>query len=336
MGEDTRAPARDEESLGSKKSSVSKSLTVLLITVVVIASGIGLSVLGKGAVDPILGGDISIVTAVCILAFLINIVAFFPAYALSTEKFYDFTGSLTYISCVAYSYFQGSSITKGEKLHLRPTIASGLVIIWSVRLGMFLFSRILKDGKDDRFDAIKVNPFRYFMVWCIQGLWVFLTAFAVFIVNGNNAERNAEDLGWSDLLGIAVWAIGFGIEVLADYQKRVWRADTRNKGKFIEYKLWYYSRHPNYFGEVMLWTGMFILCSGSLEGSQWIAMISPLFSFCLIYFVSGVRLLENKADAKWGGQEDYENYKATTSSFVILPKLGKRVHSGSSNIATSH
>jgi steroid 5-alpha reductase family enzyme len=306
-------------SVNNQRASVVRHIVGLLIVGIVLGIGLLLSIAAKGFDDPWLDG-ISIMQTVAIISFGLNILAYIPAFLLQTERFYDITGCITYISCTIYSLVAGYS-ANGNNLRLQAIIASSLTMVWSLRLGIFLFTRIMRDGKDDRFDEIKKNFVRFLIAWTLQGLWVYLTAYAVFIVNSNgNTEDNIKPL---EIVGLVIWALGFGIEVIADRQKTVWRKNPGNKGKFIEYGLWYYSRHPNYFGEVTLWIGMYLFCSSAFQVT-WVSCISPIFVFLLIYFVSGVRLLEIKADQRWGGQPDYENFKKTTSVFVILPKLGKR------------
>ncbi len=248
------------------------------------------------------------------LAFLINWGMFVPAYTLQTEKFFDLTGSLTYITVTLIAlYFS-------ENLDQRSQLLGAMVIIWAVRLGSFLFNRILQDGKDDRFDTIKPNPLRFFNVWTLQALWVSLTAAAALMAITSTQRKT---LGIFAFIGLAVWLIGFLIEVVADNQKRQFKKDPTNKGRFIQTGLWARSRHPNYFGEILLWIGVFIVAAPVLQGWQWVAIISPLFVFLLLTKISGIPGLEAKAKKKWGGETDYEAYKASTP--VLIPKLGKLV-----------
>lgn len=313
----------------SNASSAKRTIIGTLVFFTILGLGAGLAYLGKGRPDPWVGQAIfdagsswhpTVLEVTIAWAFLVNLIVFIPAFVFQTEKFFDLTGSLTYLSCTWYSYAAG---LQGTRILVRPTIASVFVTLWAVRLGIFLFKRIMADGKDDRFDEIKPNFVRYLNVWALQGLWVSLTAYAVFIVNASSVDGSLDVLSG---IGIGIWVIGWSIEVIADRQKRIWRADPSNKGKFIEYGLWYYSRHPNFAGEITLWLGMFLICCGEFVGTQWAAVLSPIFVFCLLNFLSGVPLLEKKADKKWGHLKDYQNYKATTSVLVILPKLGKRVH----------
>jgi steroid 5-alpha reductase family enzyme len=191
-----------------------------------------------------------------------------------------------------------------------------MVVVWAVRLGSFLFRRVRKDGGDGRFDQIKLNPLRFFMTWTIQGLWVLFTAAAALAVI--TSEERVE-LGVVAFVGIAVWVLGFAVEVVADRQKSAFRADPANRGKFIATGLWAWSRHPNYFGEITLWLGIAIVALPLLEGWRWVMLISPVFVWALITRVSGVPMLERRADEKWGGDEDYEAYKASTPVLMLKP-----------------
>ena len=244
------------------------------------------------------------------IAFLIQWLAFIPAYLMQTEKFFDLTGSLTYISVTIIAVI----FSKGADF--RSILLAALVVIWAIRLGTFLFGRIRKAGKDDRFDEIKPSFFRFLNVWTIQGLWVTFTMAAALVAITTSARKELDVFA---IVGFLVWAFGFAIEVIADSQKSRFSANPENKGKFIQTGLWSRSRHPNYFGEIVLWVGVAIIALPVLQGWQWVALISPLFVTLLLTRVSGVPLLENKADKKWGGQEDYESYKKKTP--VLIPKL---------------
>jgi steroid 5-alpha reductase family enzyme len=244
------------------------------------------------------------------LAFLIQWLAFIPAYWLQTEKFFDLTGSITYIFVITTA----ALLSKG--MDARSILLWALVVIWAVRLGTFLFRRIRKAGKDNRFDELKPSFIRFLNVWTIQGLWVTFTM-AAALVTITSANRKGLDI--FAIIGYLVWLLGFSIEVAADTQKSRFSANPDNKGKFIQTGLWSRSRHPNYFGEIMLWTGAAVIALPVLQGWQWIALISPIFVTLLITRVSGVPLLEKKADQKWGGQADYEAYKKNTP--VLIPRL---------------
>jgi steroid 5-alpha reductase family enzyme len=190
-----------------------------------------------------------------------------------------------------------------------------LVMIWAGRLGTFLFQRVRKKGKDARFDDIKTNFVQFLNTWTLQGLWVTLTLSAALAAITTTVRK---PLDLFALIGSLVWAAGFAIEVAADSQKRRFRADPEHEGDFIDTGLWAWSRHPNYFGEIVLWIGVAIIALPVLRGWQWIGLISPIFVAVLLTRISGVPILEKRADERWGGQPDYEAYKARTP--VLIPR----------------
>ncbi len=251
------------------------------------------------------------------LAFLIQWLAFVPAYLLQTERFYDLTGSLTYVTVTALA------VLLSPEVDARSVLLLALVVIWAARLGSFLVRRIRKAGKDERFDAIKPSFVRFLSAWTLQGLWVSLTLAAALAAVTTTVR---EELAVVTVLGVLVWAAGFGIEATADLQKSRFRADPANRGRFISTGLWAWSRHPNYFGEIVLWIGVAIIAVPVLRGWQWVTLISPVFVALLLTRVSGVPPLEKRADAKWGGQPDYEAYKASTP--VLVPRPPSRVLDG--------
>ena len=253
------------------------------------------------------------VFAVCAaLAFGINWLAFIPAALTTTERYYDLVGGVSYISVTV------AAVLLSSDLDLRATLVAAMVMIWSLRLATFLFKRILKAGSDSRFDDIKGKPVRFLMAWTLQGLWVLLTAAAALaiITGGTRAP-----LGAIGIAGIAIWTSGMLIEGVADWQKSRFKNNPDNEGRFIQTGLWAWSRHPNYFGEIVLWSGVAIVAIPVLEGWQWATLISPLFVAFLLIRVSGIPLLEEKADKRWGGEDDYEEYKRRTP--VLIPKPPK-------------
>lgn len=289
-------------------SKTDRNSLISLLVVVVIAAGVALA--GSQGSQDYLG--LPLFALAVILAFAVQWLAFIPAYALQTEKFFDLTGSLTYIS-VSIIVFLLNPLRDA-----RATLILVLVIIWAARLGSFLFMRIKKAGKDARFDELKTSLLRFLNVWTIQGLWVTFTLAAALVVFTTAATK---PLGLFAIVGFIVWLIGFAFEALADNQKKRFREDPANRGKFIRSGLWARSRHPNYFGEIVLWIGIAIIALPVLRGWQWVSLISPVFVTLLLTRVSGIPLLEKRADEKWGGQQDYEEYKKNTPALV--PKLTK-------------
>ena len=252
--------------------------------------------------------------ALCILlAFVINWIVFIHASANQTEKYFDLTGAITNISLPLIA------VLLSPVRDARSWLLLGLIALWAGRLGLFLFRRIQAAGHDDRFAEMKKSPPRFFITWSLQALWGSFSLAAALAAITAVARQ---PLGVVGTIGLLVWLLGFGIEVVADNQKSAFRNVPANKGKFIQSGLWAWSRHPNYFGEIVLWIGIAIVAAPVLSGWQWFTMISPIFVIVLLTRISGVPLLEAKADEKWGGDAAYEAYKAKTPVLVMKPPAG--------------
>ena len=243
-------------------------------------------------------------------------VAWIPASIMKTERFYDLTGGLTYLTVVGFSLWAGS---QSEPPSLRELIISLLVVIWSLRLSSFLYRRIHRTGKDGRFDKFKTSPIRFLVPWTIQGLWVFLTMIVVIVINSQ--ADSAPALGIWDVLGLLTWILGFGIEAIADKQKTVFNTEPANQGKWIDSGLWSISRHPNYLGEILLWTGIAFFGISCFTGLERVAWISPIFIYLLLTKVSGIPILDKRALEKWGDDPEYQKYRENTPA--LIPRLNK-------------
>jgi steroid 5-alpha reductase family enzyme len=249
------------------------------------------------------------VMACCaVLAFVIQWLAFIPAYRRQTEHFYDLVGSLSYIAVTGFAL-----LATGAK-DPRSIVLSLLVFVWATRLGSFLFRRVRAAGSDERFADIRTSAARFFSAWTLQGLWVFLTLSAAL---GAIATTQPSSWGAWDSIGLLIWALGFALELVADLQKQGFR--RRHPNRYIDTGLWAWSRHPNYFGEIVLWTGVAVMASSTLQGWQWVSLISPVFVTLLLTRVSGIPILERRADARWGHDEGYLAYKIRTPVLVPHP-----------------
>jgi steroid 5-alpha reductase family enzyme len=279
----------------------------------VILVGLGIALAGSQGGATVLG--IPLFAFSVGLAFLIQWLAFIPAYLRQDEKFFDLTGSITYITVVVVA------VLLGPEVDGRSILLLALVVIWAGRLGTFLVRRIHKAGKDARFDELKPSFLRFLNTWTLQGLWVTFTLAAALAAITTTTRKG---LGWVALIGGLVWLFGFTLEATADAQKSRFRADPENRGKFIHTGLWAWSRHPNYFGEIVLWIGVAIIALPVLRGWQWVTLISPVFVALLITRISGVPMLEKRADERWGGQEEYEAYKERTPVLIPRPRFSSR------------
>ncbi|KAL1914961.1 uncharacterized protein VTP21DRAFT_7666 [Calcarisporiella thermophila] len=280
--------------------------------------------------------------AVCLAtAMAIQVACYCASVIPRTEKFYDASGSATFLVVILasllheswFSYLKTNEILFPEfaSFHPRQLLASTMIAVWTLRLGTFLLYRIFKEGKDSRFDELKKNAFMFFIPWSIQALWVIFLSLPVIFVNSAPAHLHPS-LNLLDLTGFAIWAFGFIFESVADFQKLSWRHERpEHREKFIQHGLWSVSRHPNYFGEIVLWWGVWILCWNSLAQMtkqhfipEWAAqstLISPIFDAFLLLFVSGIPPLEESSNRKFGSLKAYQEYKRRTP--ILIPKLWK-------------
>ena len=289
-------------------------LTTIVVTTVFIIVFLMVGAVGNNSV--ILNGY-SAVLYCAVICIGIQWIVWIPASIGKTERFYDLTGGLTYLTVVAFSLWAGS---QSEFPSLRELIVSLLVVIWSLRLSGFLYLRIHRTGKDGRFDQLKTSPIRFLVPWTLQGLWVFLTMIVVIVIN-TQADLGPE-LGIWDGVGLLIWILGFGIEAVADYQKTIFNTESSNQGKWIEGGLWSYSRHPNYLGEIILWTGIAFFGISCFTGLERVAWISPIFIYILLTKISGIPILDKRALEKWGDDIEYQKYRDNTPA--LFPRLGRK------------
>ena len=286
-------------------------LTTIVVTSVFVIVFLMVRAVGNNSV--ILNGSSAVLY--CAVACIgIQWVAWIPASIGKTERFYDLTGGLTYLTVVGFSLWAGS---QSEPPSLRELIVSLLVVIWSLRLSFFLYLRIHRTGKDGRFDQLKTSPIRFLVPWTLQGLWVFLTMIVVIVINSQ--ADSAPALGIWDGIGLSIWILGFGIETIADNQKKAFNTEPNNQGKWIDSGLWSYSRHPNYLGEILLWTGIAFFGISCFTGLERVAWISPIFIYLLLTKVSGTPILDKRALEKWGDDPEYQKYRDNTPALIPRP-----------------
>lgn len=226
---------------------------------------------------------------------------------MKTEKFYDLAGSATYILLAYLNYkWNGTG-------HPRQSIQTGCITIWAFRLGMFLFTRVMKSGHDRRFKEALQRPSLLWVFWTLQGIWVLVTLLPSLLVVLSPRQR---PIGTRDYVGWGIWTMGFLVEVVADYQKTVFRNNPANKDKFINSGLWSLSRHPNYFGEILLWFGLYISASSTFSGWEYLTILCPLMDYLLITKISGIPMLETYGIKKWGSSPQYQAYIKNTPALV--------------------
>lgn len=235
---------------------------------------------------------------------------FVVAALLKFDKITDFAGSTNFVILAVLTL-----VLKGT-WHFRQVVLSLLVIVWGLRLGLFLLMRILQWGEDRRFDQMRSNLGKLAIFWIFQAVWVWTVSLPVTIVNAS--DRNPS-LHAVDIIGWIMWSLGAVVEATSDQQKLAFKNAPENRGKWCAVGLWKYSRHPNYFGEILLWWGVFVASTPVLEGAEWLVIFGPIFLTLLLLFLSGIPLLEESADKKFGNVATYRHYKKVTSPLVLLP-----------------
>lgn len=251
--------------------------------------------------------------------FLVQWLGFGVAWTLKTERYYDLTGSLTYLVVVMLAWRLGQPASWGANLLFVA------VAVWATRLGSFLFLRVIEVGEDQRFRHIKVSAPRFLMAWTLQGAWVAITVSAVLVAllpaQGAPAEPRGVFSTTVFALGYIVAIAGLALEIAADQQKMRFRKNPENRGRFIHTGLWSRSRHPNYFGEILFWLGLAVATTPSMSGIQYAAWLSPLFVYFLLTRLSGIPTLAKRGQKLWGDDPAFQAYLATTPR--LLPRLTK-------------
>jgi len=283
------------------------ALCILTAYVIAIAASVG------GAI--IYGLPVILLCA--IVSFATHWIIAVPSLITSSEKYFDFTGMIATLLVVSTAMF--ALMRLGEQASIRSVFVATFVSVWTLRLGIFLYKRIVKAGEDKRFRDIKKSLPKFLMTWTLSALWVFLTTVnAITII----ALNPLEPIGVFFVVGTIFWFLGFVFEVVADRQKKYFSEQPENKDGFITHGLWSVSRHPNYFGEIILWTGIAIISLPFLSGWQFLTLVSPVFVFLLLTRISGLPFLEDKAEKKWGEDKDYIEYKNKTP--ILVPFFGKK------------
>lgn len=290
-------------------AEMNRRIVIVLGVVLVLASLLALAGGCRG--QTLLGIPIFVILVA--LVFAVQWLAYIPAYLRQTEKFYDLLGGGTFV------FITFLALLFSHTLDARAWVLAAMVVLWGVRLAGFLVWRVHRFGGDDRFDDIKPRALRFFLAWTLQGLWVAATASAAWIAI---TSEHRTGFGWVSWLGLALWAFGMVFETVADVQKTRFKLDSQNQGRFISSGLWSVSRHPNYFGEITLWVGVFLTAAPALVGWQWAALLSPVVVTLLLTKVSGVPMLEKKAEKKWGDDPAYRDYVENTPILIPLTKGG--------------
>lgn len=255
-----------------------------------------------------------VLTAIVTIAY--QLMFFFFAATLKIDKVTDFAGGSNFalcavmILCVAGTY------------QWRQIMLTIYVVVWALRLALFLLMRILATGEDKRFDKIRGDCLVFLVFWIFQMIWVWTVSLPVTFVNATMNDPSP-GMQTTDVVGSIMFVVGLAVEAMADNDKFAFRQDPANRGKWCEVGLWRFSRHPNYFGEILLWWGIFVISTAELSARAWGwgAVASPLFTMAILLFFSGMPLGEKSNDKKYGANpgSDYWEYKRRTSILIPMP-----------------
>lgn len=278
------------------------------LSLVIVAALVAFAASRGGSVGVAIVGGLPLIFLCMMISFAIQWLVFIPSYLYKTEKYFDLTGGLTFLSLTAVI------LLLTENRTIISYLLAILIAIWAIRLSSFLFLRIREDGHDKRFTEVIPDKTKFLFYWTFQGFWAFITPVVAFTAIGS--QNISGDIEIMTLLGLVIWLIGFCIEVIADRQKRKFRKTTENKSRFISSGLWAWSRHPNYFGEIILWIGVLIIALPTLIGWQYVTVLSVPYVIIMLTKVSGVIKLEKTSDQKWGTDEAYQKYKTNTPTLI--------------------
>ncbi|MFC1710056.1 DUF1295 domain-containing protein [Patescibacteria group bacterium] len=245
-----------------------------------------------------------------LISFAVQVLFFILAASFKTDKVTDLSYGLTFLILALYIFISHNSSYTYQMLILL------MVSAWSIRLVIYLFVRILKIKKDKRFDGIREDFKKFVVFWTFQAITVWIIMLPSIYLLSSKSDKS---ISLMMILGIIVWFLGLTVETIADRQKFQFKNNPKNRGKWIETGFWKYSRHPNYFGEITLWWGIFIFSIPFQSGTSWLTIVGPLFITFILIFVSGIPTLEKKYDERYKKHDDYQRYKERTSILIPFP-----------------
>lgn len=245
-----------------------------------------------------------------LISFAIQIAFFVIAATLKTDKVTDLSYGLSFVKISVLLLIIGGSF------YLYQIVIAALITAWGLRLAFYLFYRIFKMGRDKRFDGIRENPVKFAGFWLLQAVSIWIIMLPATIALSAGSQKGPDIFL---IAGALIWLVGLFFETVADWQKFKFKSNPENSGQWIQSGLWKYSRHPNYFGEILCWIGIFILAIPALSGWLWLSVISPVYITFLLLFLSGIPTLEKKYDERYAGNEAYKQYKNQTSILIPIP-----------------
>jgi len=260
--------------------------------------------------------------SICLIVTIAMQLTFFlVACTFKFDKVTDFAGGTNFVVLAVLT------LVLGGTYHWRQVLVTSCVVTWGLRLSGYLLYRIIKIGEDDRFDDKRADPIKFAMFWIFQAVWVFTVSLPVIFVNAPRSATYLTPDSYTpmDIIGGLLFVVGLLSEGVSDQQKFSFRNNPANRGKWCQVGLWKVSRHPNYFGEIIIWVGIFMISASICKDVEWSGILSPIFTASILLFLSGIPLLEQKSDQRHKMKEEYLEYKMKTSPLVPLPTSLYRV-----------
>ncbi|RIB10813.1 hypothetical protein C2G38_2105185 [Gigaspora rosea] len=257
-----------------------------------------------------------------IITFVYQLIVFFITFTLQVDTATDIGGGSN-VALLAIL-----TLVLSQTYHTRQIIATTFQIVWGLRLGLFCLYRTLKAGHNDsRFNEIRQHFLKLFIFFFLQMSWVWSVSVPVSFMNSEKVVEFADPNFGSvaDILGVILFVIGFLIESIADIQKLIFRINRSSSDEFIKTGLWAWSRHPNYFGDIVLWIGMYLLCLQSNivnTAAAIVSLLCPLVIIVVLLFISGLPLSERPTHIKQfkaGNWSEYSKYLSRTSCLIPFP-----------------
>lgn len=248
---------------------------------------------------------ITLLIETLVISLVIQAVFFAFAATLKTDKVTDLSYGLTFVALALHLQWYAPFTTPAS---LTVTL---MVVLWGARLAGYLLYRIVRIKRDVRFDGVREHFWKFLQFWLFQGLavWVIMLPVTMWFA----APRTSGPLM---VTGVAMWLAGLVIETVADAQK--FAAKTRPGGgtRWMSTGLWQHSRHPNYFGELLCWWGVFLAVAPALGAWAAAALLGPATITYLLLYVTGIPTLEKSAREKWGRDPAYQEYVRRTNRLV--------------------
>ncbi|CAI5723070.1 unnamed protein product [Peronospora destructor] len=251
--------------------------------------------------EPFVSGGMMLL--ICLGATVLMQCSFFVvAYTCQFDKVTDLAGSLNFIVLAVLS------LVLQDVFDTRAIVVTCMQVTWAIRLGSFLLLRVLKRGKDERFDKMRANCMAFFGFWVFQILWVFLVSLPVVLANSCGHQIDGRFGELRDVFGIVLWTIGVVVEYAADASKSAFHDELEQGQKTIALRRITIIASANF---------------GSNGGETWfyyVSCISPVLTFVRLMYLSGVPLAEDRYDERFGLDIDYLEYKRSTSPLIIYSR----------------